>query len=149
MRLRGATYVALATVLASFLAGCSLSSGSGEPGGWGTFFGDPNANGARSEASTAISVLVNNEFGDALEPSDRKAAEEAQERALKARGVGASVAWQNDQTGRSGQVRPGPVYFVNDTSCREFTHEMILNGRTLQARGAACESERGKWQVIG
>ncbi|MEM5585745.1 RT0821/Lpp0805 family surface protein [Roseibium sp. AS2] len=145
MRLRGATCLALAMVL----AGCSLTSGSKEPAGWGSFFGDPNANGTRSEANTAISVLVNNELGDALDPSDRRAAEEAQDRALRARGVGVSVAWQNDRTGRSGQVRPGPVYFVNDTSCREFTHEMVVNGRVLQARGAACESERGKWQVIG
>jgi len=145
MRLRGATCLALATVL----AGCSLTSGSKDPGGWGSFFGDPNTNVAGSEASTAISVLVNNEFGDALEPSDRKAAEEAQNRALRARGVGVSVAWQNERTGRSGQVRPGPVYFVNDTSCREFTHEMVLNGRVLQARGAACETDRGSWQVIG
>jgi surface antigen len=145
MRLRVATCLALATAL----AGCSLTSGSKEPAGWGSFFGDPNANVAGSEASAAISVLVNNEFGDALDASDRRAAEDAQDRALRARGVGISVAWQNERTGRSGQVRPGPVYFVNDTSCREFTHEMVLNGRVLQARGAACETDQGKWQVIG
>ena len=145
MRLRGATCVALATVL----AGCSLTSGSKQSSGWGSFFGDPNANVAGTEANTAISVLVNNEFGDALDPSDRRAAEAAQNRALRARGVGVSVAWQNERTGRSGQVRPGPVYFVNDTSCREFTHEMVLNGQVLKARGAACETERGNWQVIG
>ena len=83
MRLRTATCVALATVL----AGCSLTSGSREASGWGSSFGDPNANVTGSEANTAISVLVNNEFGDALDPSDRKAAEEAQNRALRARGV--------------------------------------------------------------
>ncbi|MHA7773660.1 RT0821/Lpp0805 family surface protein [Roseibium sp. M-1] len=149
MRQRGASFVVLTTVLASVLAGCSMSSGSREAGGWGTFFGDPNANVAGTEANTAISVLVNNEFGDALEPSDRRAAEDAQVRALKARGIGVSVAWQNERTGRSGQVRPGPVYVVNETSCREFTHEMVLQGRILQARGTACETERGDWQVIG
>jgi surface antigen len=126
-----------------------MTSGSKDSNAWGTFFGDPNANVAGSEANTAISVLVNNEFGDALEPSDRRAAEDAQNRALRARGLGVSVAWQNDRTGRSGQVRPGPVYFVNETSCREFTHEMVLQGRTLQARGTACETDQGNWQVIG
>ncbi|GAA0784047.1 hypothetical protein GCM10009077_34700 [Roseibium denhamense] len=110
---------------------------------------DPSADGTGSEANTAISVLVNNEFGDALNPSDRRAAENAQNRALRARGVGVSVAWQNDRTGRSGQVRPGPVYRVNDTECREFTHQMVLQGRTLQARGTACEVARGKWEIIG
>ncbi|TYC67186.1 hypothetical protein FMN63_13895 [Stappia sp. BW2] len=145
MRLRGASCLGLALVL----AGCSMTSGSKDSNAWGTFFGDPNANVAGSEANTAISVLVNNEFGDALEPSDRRAAEDAQNRALRARGLGVSVAWQNDRTGRSGQVRPGPVYFVNETSCREFTHEMVLQGRTLQARGTACETDQGNWQVIG
>ncbi|MES0808020.1 RT0821/Lpp0805 family surface protein [Roseibium sp. SCPC15] len=145
MRLRTATCLALAAVL----SGCSLTSGPNEAGSLGTFFGDPGTNVTDSEATTAISVLVNNEFGNALDPSDRKAAEDAQNRALKARGVGVSVAWQNERTGRSGQVRPGPVYSVNDTSCREFTHEMVLQGRTLQARGTACETDRGGWQVIG
>ncbi|GAB2185034.1 RT0821/Lpp0805 family surface protein [Roseibium sp. LAB1] len=145
MRLRGASCLALAMVL----AGCSMTSGSRDSNTWGSFFGDPNANVAGSEANTAISVLVNNEFGNALEPSDRRAAEDAQNRALRARGLGVSVAWQNERTGRSGQVRPGPVYFVNETSCREFTHEMVLQGRTLQARGTACETDQGSWQVIG
>ena len=147
MRLRTATCLALVTVL----SGCSLTSGADQSGTWGSgsFFGDPNSNVTGSEANAAISVLVNNEFGDALEPSDRRAAEDAQIRALRARGIGVSVAWQNERTGRSGQVRPGPVYSVNDTSCREFTHEMVLQGRTLQARGTACETDRGNWQVIG
>ena len=145
MPLRSLTCIALATAL----AGCSMTSGSKDSTGWGSFFGDPNSNVSGSEANAAISVLVNNEFGDALEPSDRKAAENAQNRALRARGVGVAVAWQNEKTGRSGQVRPGPVYYVNETGCREFTHEMVLQGRTLQARGTACETERGSWQVIG
>ncbi|MET1414619.1 RT0821/Lpp0805 family surface protein [Roseibium sp. HPY-6] len=145
MRLRNATCVALATLL----AGCSLTSGNTSSTGVGSFFGDPSANVAGSEANTAISVLVNNEFGDALDPTDRRAAEDAQTRALRARGVGVSVGWQNDRTGRSGQVRPGPIYTVNETKCREFTHEMVLRGQTLQARGTACESGRGEWLVIG
>ncbi len=149
MRLPRATSLALATVLATVLAGCSMTSGSSQAGGWGSFFGDPSSRVAGSEANTAISVLVNNEFGDALDPSDRSAAEDAQNRALRARGLGVAVAWQNERTGRSGQVRPGPIYSVNETSCREFTHEMVLQGRILKARGTACENEQGNWQVIG
>ncbi|MEP1931233.1 MAG: RT0821/Lpp0805 family surface protein [Roseibium sp.] len=145
MRLRSATCL-LAAVL---LGGCSLASGQNGLGSWGSSFGDPTGSVAGSEANAAISVLVNNEFGDALDELDRRAAENAQTRALNSRGVGVSVAWQNERTGRSGQVRPGPVYSVNETSCREFTHEMVLQGRTLQARGTACETARGKWQVIG
>ncbi|MEP3049654.1 MAG: RT0821/Lpp0805 family surface protein [Roseibium sp.] len=145
MRLRNA----ICLLTAVLLGGCSIASGQNGLGSWGSSFGDPAASAAESEANVAISVLVNNEFGDALDGSDRRAAEKAQNRALKARGVGVAVSWQNERTGRSGQVRPGPVYSVNETSCREFTHEMVLQGRTLQARGTACETSRGKWQVIG
>ncbi|TYC51973.1 hypothetical protein FMN50_19730 [Rhodobacterales bacterium] len=145
MLLRSGSCLAFAVVL----AGCSMTSGSTESSGWGSFFGDPKGTATGSQAKAAYSVLVNNELGDALEPSDRRAAEQAQNSALRARGLGATVAWQNDKTGRSGQVRPGPVYFVNETSCREFIHEMVLHGRALQARGTACETEAGDWQVIG
>ncbi|WP_420411254.1 RT0821/Lpp0805 family surface protein [Roseibium sp.] len=134
---------------AVLLGGCSIASGANGVGGWGSSFGDPRASVAGSEANKAISVFVNNELGEALEPSDKKAAEKAQDRALKARGVGVSVAWQNERTGRSGKVRPGPVYSVNETRCREFTHEMVLQGRVLQARGTACEVKQGRWKVIG
>lgn len=144
MLLRSATSLVFAMVL----AGCSMTSGSKDANSWGSFFGDPNS-GTGSQANAAFSVLVNNELGDALQPSDRRAAEQAQNNALRARGVGVAVAWQNDKTGRSGQVRPGPVYFVNETTCREFTHEMVLHGRTLQASGTACETDKGDWQVIG
>ncbi len=149
MRFRSASCFALALTLSLGLAGCNTTSGPTETGGWGSFFGDPSTNVSGSEANTAISVLVNNELGNALEPSDRKAAVDAQGRALRAKGLGVSVAWQNERTGRSGQVRPGPFYFVNETRCREFTHEMVSKGKTLQARGTACETGRGTWQVIG
>lgn len=149
MRSRSANCLAVCLVLAPFLAGCSLTAGTAGQGVWGSSFDDPNTKVAGAEANTAISVLVNNEFGDALQPSDRAAAEQAQTRALRARGSGVSVSWQNGRTGRSGQVRPGPVYSVNDTRCREFTHEMVLGGDTLKARGTACEVGRGVWQVIG
>lgn len=141
--------IAFCLAASVLVSGCALTSGSSGTSGWGSSFGDPQASVAGSEANSAISVLVNGEFGSALEPGDRKAAEQAQERALKARGVGVSVAWQNERTGRSGQVRPGPVYSVNETKCREFTHEMVLQGQVLSARGTACETGRGKWTVIG
>lgn len=134
---------------AVLMSGCSLGSGSNGAGGWGSSFGDPQTSVNGSQANTAISVLVSGEFASALEPSDREAAQQAQDRALRARGVGVSVAWENNRTGRSGQVRPGPVYSVNNTRCREFTHEMIVRGRVLSARGTACETGRGNWTIIG
>ncbi|MTI43716.1 surface antigen [Roseibium hamelinense] len=136
-------------LIAGGLAGCSALNASSDPQpAWNSSFGAAGSAISDAEANTAISVLVDNELGQALEPSDRKAAAEAQKRALRARGVGVSVAWQNDATGRSGQVRPGPLYQVNETACREFTHEMVLNGKVLTARGTACQEDNGTWETI-
>ncbi|MBD8874876.1 RT0821/Lpp0805 family surface protein [Roseibium polysiphoniae] len=144
MRVRTLSCLILMTV---GLGACSSAPG-GTQGTWGSQFGASTSGVAEDEASTAIAVLVNNEFGQSLERSDYKAVAEAQKRALRARANGVAVSWQNEETGRSGQVRPGPVYQVNDTSCREFTHEMILNGAALTSRGTACRQEDGSWKTL-
>ncbi|MEJ8473974.1 RT0821/Lpp0805 family surface protein [Roseibium algae] len=129
------------------LAGCNSMSG-GSQGLWDSQYGASSSTVSESEASTAISVLVNNEFGQALDKSDHKAVADAQKQALRSKGVGASVSWQNEETGHSGRVRPGAIYQVNDTACREFTHEMVLNGAPLSARGTACRQENGSWKTL-
>lgn len=135
-------------VAAAGLAGCGSLGGTNQSS-WGNQFGNAVPVVSGEEASTAIAVLLNNDFGRALEPSDHKAVAQAQKRALRARGNGVAVAWQNEATGRSGQVRPGPVYSVNDTTCREVTHLMILNGSQLTARGTACREKNGTWKTLG
>jgi surface antigen len=146
MRLRNTSVLVL---IMAGLSACSSAPGTGShnDGFWGSSFGVSNSLG-RNEASAAIALLQSNEFGQSLEASDRRAAAEAQRRALRANGVGVTVSWENDKTGRSGQVRPGPVYQVNDTSCREFTHEMTLNGSIMTARGTACQEDDGSWRTL-
>ncbi|WP_417680182.1 RT0821/Lpp0805 family surface protein [Roseibium sp.] len=146
MRLRNTSVLVL--ILAGLTA-CSSTPGTGshDLGFWSSATGSPGAVG-RSEAGAAIALLQSNEFGQSLDASDRRAAAEAQRRALRANGVGVAVSWENDKTGRSGQVRPGPVYQVNDTSCREFTHEMTLNGAMMTARGTACQEDDGSWRTL-
>ncbi len=135
-------------LLAAGLAGCNSVSG-GQQGLWNSQFG-ANATGvAGDEASTAIALLQSNEFGQSLDKSDQMAVAEAQKQALRSKGLGVSIAWQNEETGRHGRVRPGPVYQINDTTCREFTHEMILNGVPLSSRGTACREADGSWKTIG
>ncbi|WP_417684615.1 RT0821/Lpp0805 family surface protein [Roseibium sp.] len=135
-------------VLGAALSGCSAVSG-GTSGAWNNQFGASSGSVAEDEASTAIAVLLDNDFGQALEASDHRAVAEAQKRALRANGVGVAVAWQNEKTGRSGQVQPGPVYQVNDTACREFTHVMVLDGHSLSSRGTACRQDDGSWKTLG
>jgi surface antigen len=147
MRLRDTTIL---VVLLAGLAGCgSLAGTHGDTAGvWGSSFGARGASVANSEAGAAIALLQGQEFGEVLEASDRKAAVEAQRRALRSRGVGAAIAWNNEKTGRNGEVRPGPVYQVNKLTCREFTHEMMVDQKVLTARGTACKTENGGWKTL-
>jgi len=136
-------------LLLAALTGCSALSSTDRSGpGYGSSFGAQGVTLADEEASTAIAVLQDDELGSVLESSDRRAAAEAQKQALRSRGVGAAISWENSRTGRRGEVRPGPVYKVNDTACREFTHEMQVDGRVLRARGTACREDSGQWKTL-
>ncbi|GGB63226.1 hypothetical protein GCM10011316_38880 [Roseibium aquae] len=138
-----------AILLLATLTGCSaLSASDRSAAGYGTSFGAQGMTVADEEASTAIAVLQNGELGAALTETDWRAAAQAQKQALRADGVGAAISWRNARTGRSGEVRPGPVYVVNDTTCREFTHEMQIDGRQMRARGTACRGDNGVWQTL-
>lgn len=147
MRLRAAT---LLMILMSGLTGCASTGGQGTDSGslWGSSFGAGSSSIAKTEANAAIALLQSNEFGQALDANDKRAAAEAQRRALRANGVGVAVAWSNEKTGRSGEVRPGPAYQVNNMTCREFTHEMVVNGSVLSARGTACKEADGAWKTL-
>ncbi len=102
----------------------------------------------QEEASAAISALLDGDFGRALKPSDHKAVAEAQEQALRTRGTGVAIGWSNSRTGHRGEVRPGPVYQVNLTTCREVVHDMMSEDRRLTWRSTACLDEAGGWRIL-
>jgi surface antigen len=59
---------------------------------------------------------------------DRRRAVVADLQALETGPSGAPVAWRNPQTGRCGNVVPGPVYQENGVECREYTHTVYIEG---------------------
>ena len=141
--------VATLLMLLTGLAGCSsLTAAENSGGQYNSSFGAAGSALAGNEGKSAISNLLNKDFARGLESSDHRAIAEAQSQALRTDGVGAAIGWKNEKTGRSGTVRPGPVYHVNDTTCREFVHEMALGGQTVKSRGTAYQSENGNWQTV-
>lgn len=126
------------------LTGCFGMPGASDPALTGNEYG-ARASLAEDEASTAISALLQNDFGQAMAPSDHKAVAAAQAKALRMRGTGAAVSWRNIRTGHTGEVRPGPVYQVNETVCREVTHEMTAGSHHYKSRGTACQEGNGAW----
>ena len=100
-------------------------------------------------AGAAIGALVGSEIGRALDEQDRQRAYAAQYSALEQGRPGVPVAWQNPQSGKYGQVVPGPVYSVNQSTCREYTHTIYIDGRPEVLRGTACRQPDGTWRDVG
>jgi len=138
----------VAAGLTGGLAACSAVSGNNPESGWGSQFGASGSSVVEGEASSAIAALVDNDLGLALDPDDRRAAAEAQKHAVRFGRVGVGVPWQNEKTGRNGEVVAGAKYRVNDRECREFVHTMDVRGTVLKSRGTACREENGTWKTI-
>jgi len=69
--------------------------------------------------------------------------------ALESGRSGAPVAWRNPDSGRYGNIVPGPAYQQNGMSCRPYTHTIYINGQPQVARGSACRNPDGTWTPVG
>ena len=85
--------------------------------------------------------------GSLLGDDDRQRANAAQLQALQYGEPGAPVGWRNPDTGRYGNIVPGPSYESNGATCRQFSHTFYVDGRPQIARGTACRKPDGNWTV--
>lgn len=92
--------------------------------------------------------MLGNIAGASLDAANRRAAAEAEYRALEYGRVGAPVQWKGTG-GRYGDVVAGAPYQVNDFSCRDYTHTIYVDGQPKVGRGTACKQGDGTWKLIG
>jgi surface antigen len=141
------TGVTAAVAAALWLAACSSNTGRREAG----FVGSSNsaATGNR-ETGTPIGVGFEALFGGSakLDEEDKRRAVVAKLQALETGPSGAPVAWRNPDTGRYGNVVPGPVYQENGVECREYTDTVYLDGSPQTEHGAACRRSDGTWASV-
>src|SRR5271156_5298680 len=141
------------------LAACSANSGPKEVGGTaagaaaggviGNVIGGSAGNRlAGTVIGAAIGGFVGNRIGAALDDDDKRRAYAAQMQALETGPSGAPVAWRNPDSGRYGNVVPGPVYEVNGAACRQYTHTVYIDGQLQTERGAACRNPDGVWTIV-
>lgn len=143
------------------LAACSTDSGPKEfgattPGaGAGGTMGNAAAgsNTGNRVAGTAISpaavgAFIGNRIGAALDDDDKRRAYAAQIQALESGPSGAPVAWRNPDSGRYGNVVPGPAYQANGGSCRQYTHTVYIDAKPQIERGTACRKPDGTWSAV-
>jgi surface antigen len=140
--------------LALVLGGCDLTSSA--DGGTGRFaafsalrspFGGSGAAGAVNNA--ALGGLISAKIGTALDDTDRRLAYEAQIEALERGSPGAPVPWRNPESGRYGNIVPGPAYNRQGATCRGYSHTVTIAGQLEIARGTACRGSDGGWNAVG
>ena len=144
---------------ASSVAACSADSGPKEVGGTaggaftGAFIGNLIGRSAGNRVAgtligAAVGGFLGNRIGAALDDEDKRRAYAAQMQALETGRSGAPVAWRNPESGRYGNVVPGPATQIDGASCRQYTHTVYIDGRPQVERGTACRNPDGTWTVM-
>jgi surface antigen len=149
--------IAVALIGAS-VAACSADSGPKEAGGTvggaaaGAIIGNVLAGSGNRIAGTVIGAAVGgflgNRIGAALDDEDKRRAYAAQMQALETGPSGAPVAWRNPDSGRYGNVVPGPAYQANGATCRSYSQTIYIDGNPQAARGTACRNPDRSWTVV-
>jgi surface antigen len=158
MRITATRLIAF-VLLAASLAGCSADSGPKEVGGTavgavaggliGNAVGGAVGNRfAGTVIGAAMGGLLGNRVGAALDDEDKRRAYAAQLQALETGPSGAPVAWRNPDSGRYGNVVPGPAYQANGATCRQYSHTVYIDGAPQTARGTACRNPDGTWTTV-
>jgi surface antigen len=135
-------------VVALCLAACSTDAGRKQAGGIGTGVAAAGNRAAGGSISAGSDTLLGDHAGAKLDDEDRRRASVAELQALETGPSGAPVAWRNPETGRYGNVVPGPVYQQNGVACREYTHTLYLDGSLQTQHGTACRRTDGTWASI-
>lgn len=148
--------VALA-LAALAVAACSAESRPKEFGGTaagvgaGGLLGNAIGSGADNAGTfvgAALGGFLGNRIGASLDDEDKRRAYAAQMQALETGPSGAPVAWRNPDSGRYGNVVPGPAYQMNGEPCREYSHTVYIDGQPQTQRGTACRNPDGSWTTI-
>ncbi len=141
------------------VAACTADSGPKEVGGTavgavtGGLIGNAIGGSVGNRAAgtvigAAIGGLFGNRIGAAMDDEDRRRAYAAEMQALETGPSGAPVAWRNPDSGRYGNVVPGPAYQANGATCRQYTHTVYVDGTPQSARGTACRNPDGTWTTV-
>lgn len=152
--------IAALGVAGLLLAGCSQSTGPREDFGAvagaiaggviGNQFGSGSGRIAATAAGAVIGGVVGSAIGRSLDEADRRALYDAEYRALEYGPPNTPVEWRNPNSGRYGNVTPGPRYrSANAYDCRDYTHTIYIDGRPEVARGTACRQPDGTWRPVG
>jgi surface antigen len=96
-------------------------------------------------AGTIIGSYVGESVGAEMDSGDSRCTGESFEVAQDNQ----SVNWKNPDTNTDYTVTPVSSYNGRSGQiCRDYTSEVIINGRRQTSAGTACKDSNGEWQII-
>ncbi len=98
--------------------------------------------GFSAEASPGAVAIA----GADLDAAAKRAAKDAEYRALEFGRAGTPVTWQSGKS--HGEVVPGPLYHVNASDCRDYTQTVYSGAGPRNTRATACRQANGTWQPV-
>jgi len=115
----------------------------------GNQFGSGGGRAVATAVGAVVGGIVGHEIGRSLDEADRRAAQEAEYRALEYGRAGSETPWRNPNSGHYGGVTPGQPYLAGNQHCRTYTHTIYIDGRPETMRGRACRQADGTWRNVG
>jgi surface antigen len=128
-----------AVLLAASLAGCSVAVPNAAPTALAR--GDDGPTGS-------IPKKAPETISRALDAEDWRRAAAAMGTALDPQGSGASVNWDNPQSGAKGSFTPvGQPYPLDGKVCRAFLADLTTKDQQERLQGAACREKSSDWAL--
>ncbi|MBT3991403.1 MAG: glycine zipper 2TM domain-containing protein [Rhodospirillaceae bacterium] len=156
-----ASKIVVVLSMVAFLAACAENQNSQKQtlgtiigAGLGALAGSQIGSGKGKLAAVAIGALggafAGGQLGKSLDDVDRMKAGQTQQTTLENNKDGVSSTWNNPNTGHSGRVTPTNTERVASSGeyCREYEHEITVDGRKEIVKGTACRQPNGSWRVI-
>jgi len=94
-------------------------------------------------AGTLIGGYLGGKIGKTMDDNDRYKANQA----FETNPTNQASSWRNPDSGNEYTVTPTNTYTSNSGPCRDYTTEVIIDGRRETATGTACR-ENGQWRVV-
>jgi surface antigen len=148
------TQLAVSIVLCGMIVGCANSDrstnknigallGAGSGGIVGAQFGGGTGNIIAIAAGVIGGALLGDQIGSYLDSTDHAKANQARQLALT---DGSVTIWDNPRSGHSGKITPLKSYqTASNDHCRNFRHEVVINGHKKNQNGLACRQLNGEW----
>jgi surface antigen len=119
--------------------------------GAGALLGSQVGGGKGKLAAVAIGALggafLGSEIGKTMDTVDRQKASATQQTALENNRTGVSSRWDNPDNGHAGTVTPTRTYEWKGRNCRDYEHQVVIDGKSETVKGTACRQADGSWRV--